>query len=1063
MFTQLRHALISADPSVDLAATEKMNYNMFVRNEEAFRLALIPGRITELAHVQLPNLSTLHTINHFLHPQAADDCNPDPTNPFLVNEQFSIYLNHQITLPTKTTKPFPVADQITYVANRYKAQTVAFFQHQHHLRRMMSESSLVRMPNVLLVHEYAALNHARLTGQLATYRHFDLILRAMLDHICASNDQRHHFLQFPISNRIYTRAQLLPALTKLSVSTLRVLNDPSYFLLIHLLGLVYGEQNDEPSTTLSKTDLAILETDTDPPLLTSTSLFARLPEAVLSRLHLVLTIGSHAILYNLGDLKAMAGETPMMLRVLRHVTMLKSATSEVTLPDAAVDDATFDAELEAHQQHEPQPEPVSVSAPMPPPPAPVTPPVSVPNPPSKATDIKAPPLVTPAVSPVTPSPVVTSTTSLPYQQHVVQTLKTKLSAAPETHAIPHTHIETLYDRHLAVRLNGKTIAQHLAMPIPDIHTNTLDFLHSPSPDPSMTSSSIANLDTLYIDHMLYHDVAKTLTSLVSQGLFVTDIEETPERSEWTRRVVTKVSLVDVQGKRHSLTFALPEVDASGQMIINGVPTRMTKQQINLPICKVGPDRVNLSSNYNKTLVERTSTRRHSFSTYITTYITALRKAGFVEVQYGKLPDSPMSLPYDYAAVGQVYTKITGKAGWLHFDPPTRFRDLSTDPSLVETLTHQEKEHGIFLGRSSSGPYLFMGLENNIREVTLGETGPMVKRSITLVQLLQEWYPDITAPPLVSEWTELKVLDESFPIIFVLGFRFGLSHLLTHHAWPHRWIPSEDTQVVSKQDLVIPFADGRLVVPRYPLPASLLLAGLLKYPTKSYQRADFDSRDVYYRVLTTAGISTNYLKGILSFFDFFLDPITIDVLQHMGEPTTVPELLIRASDMLSDYAYHDSASMRHHRLRGYERFAGVLYNEMARQLSAYQNKRTQKKSFSINPEAVFQRLAQDATMSSVETINPVYEIKTNTAVTYAGSGGRTAKSFVVEDRRYPEDAVGVLSESTPDSQKVAMNTYTSSDPKLANIRGMFDTNHDTLTPANVLSATALLFPCSVQDD
>jgi hypothetical protein len=341
-----------------------------------------------------------------------------------------------------------------------------------------------------------------------------------------------------------------------------------------------------------------------------------------------------------------------------------------------------------------------------------------------------------------------------------------------------------------------------------------------------------------------------------------------------------------------------------------------------------------------------------------------------------------------------------------------------------------------------------------------------KTRFSVVELLLHWYPSVTPAPMISEWTELKVLDETFPIIFVLGFRYGLSAVLKENRFTYRWIDAADkadASYVPVKEITIPFADGTMIVPRYPLHESLILAGLLKYPTKTYNRAEFDSPDVYYRLLMQANISINFLKGITGFFDFFLDPITLDVLQHMGEPTTVKGLLLRASDMLSTYDHHEAASMRHHRLRGYERFSGVLYNEVTRQLAAYQGKRTAKKSFSINPEAVFQKIMTDSTVSAVETINPIHEIKGNTGLTYAGSGGRTSKSFVVEDRRYPEDAIGIMSEATPDSGKVAMNAYTTADPKLANLRGMFAQEKDELTPANVLSTTAMLMPCSVQDD
>ncbi len=1098
--------LIKSIFDVFTPAQEKMNPALFIRNYESFRQALIPGRIVDMTELQLPNLSTLHTINHFLDYQTTDTIYPDLTNPLIVNEHWPMYLQFWTQIPSATSKPFPVIEKYTYVANKYKSSIMAFFHEQHRIRRLLSEATVSKMSNTLVINEYAALNHVRLTGQLSSYRHFDIILRTILDHICNSKDKRLQFMQFPLSPRTYTRSQFIKAFDKLNISSIRVLNDPSYFLLIHLLGFIWEQSIEQPHQKLTENTTTEI-TATDDTSSIGTSLFSLIPDEVLHRLHIVLTYNEKAIIYNFADLKTMAtGNTGLFLKVLRHINLLKLHAIEHDLPQEHVSDDEFDIAIGKHQaehietpitksdnSHTPEavkpdlikPTPQQIET-NPTPPIVKSEIVTIPTTPPKIT--------TPSPLPTTPSkpkeavttpskPIDKKDHSFNFNQHVLNQLNTHLAKNSETNNTTQTKIDELYNRHLAVMLEGKPIAQHLETVLPDIHTNNLDFLEQQLPDASMANSSIANLDTLYIKHGMHHDLAKTLTSLVQHGLFVTNIDTVSDNTEFTKRTIYKVSLTDVNGKRHSLVFALPKVDETGRMLVNGVPTRMTKQQINLPICKVSKDRVNLSSNFNKTIVERTSTKRHSFLSYINTYITSLRLAGLITVHYGKLPNSPTVLPYDYSTIAQTYTRIDGNAGRLYFDYHNRF-DWLTDTNIstetytesvdtninVNQLIEKEKEYGVFFGVSKDNHFLYMDRNNLIHQLLFANNDIVIDTTVPLLpiaELLYNWYPTITPAKIISEWNELKILDENFPLIFVLGFRFGLSNVLTEHKLEYRWIPDTEkanAKISPNNELSIPFFDGIMVVKRYPLQNSLMLSGLLKYQTKNLYRSEFDSPDVYYRLLNQLGISINYLKGITSFFDFFLDPVTIDVLQHMGEPITVAGLLIRSNEMLSTYDHHAAASMRHHRLRGYERFSGVLYNEMARQLSAYQGKKSQKKSFSINPEAVFQRIMSDSTVSTIETINPIHEIKDNTSLTYSGSGGRTSsRSFVVEDRRYPTDGLGILSEATPDSGKVAMNAYTTADPKLANIRGMFDFNQDALTAANVLSTPAMLMPCSVQDD
>jgi hypothetical protein len=325
---------------------------------------------------------------------------------------------------------------------------------------------------------------------------------------------------------------------------------------------------------------------------------------------------------------------------------------------------------------------------------------------------------------------------------------------------------------------------------------------------------------------------------------------------------------------------------------------------------------------------------------------------------------------------------------------------------------------------------------------------------------------VPPPKQLSEWTELKILDKNFPVVFILGFEYGLQRVLDHIKLDYQFVPFGTRVARTATTIVVPFADGNLVFDRYPLEKSFVMAGLLKFKTNPYEFAQFNGPDIYYTLLRDTGLSLNYLKGIADFFKLFIDPITRDVLIRMHEPTEVGRLLLRATEMLSTEDAKPSASMCNHRLRGYERFNTTLYNQMARSYAAYSRQRGNRKTYSINPEAVFLQLIQDQTLHIVEEINPVENVKDKHAATYTGGGGRTAQSFVVEDRRFPADGIGVLSEATPYNSKVAINTYVTASPLVANIRGMFDLENVDITklePAQVLSVPSLLMPCATNDD
>ena len=250
--------------------------------------------------------------------------------------------------------------------------------------------------------------------------------------------------------------------------------------------------------------------------------------------------------------------------------------------------------------------------------------------------------------------------------------------------------------------------------------------------------------------------------------------------------------------------------------------------------------------------------------------------------------------------------------------------------------------------------------------------------------------------------------------------------------------------------------------------SLIMAGLTFFDTSLYRYEDLNFPDAYYMMLKDKGngFKINYLKGIDDTFKLFVDPITFRILKQMNEPTTMEGLLIRATDMLTTLQHKEASSLVNFRLRSYERLNAILYNEMGRQFAAYGRRQGAGNTFSINPNAVIQRILLDQAMINVEDINPVHDIKTFTTATYTGVGGRTSESFTTNDRRYPKDGIGTISEATPDSGAVGISATLSMDPVVANVDGFIETPESRgyqYNPTNVLSISNVLMPCTTQDD
>ena len=71
---------------------------------------------------------------------------------------------------------------------------------------------------------------------------------------------------------------------------------------------------------------------------------------------------------------------------------------------------------------------------------------------------------------------------------------------------------------------------------------------------------------------------------------------------------------------------------------------------------------------------------------------------------------------------------------------------------------------------------------------------------------------------------------------------------------------------------------------------------------------------------------------------------------------------------------------------------------------------------------------------------------------------------MNDRRYTEDSVGIISEATVDSAKTGFAASMSMDPTIKNMRGMTVSElPEDLAPTQMLSISSLIMPGVTQDD
>ena len=579
-------------------------------------------------------------------------------------------------------------------------------------------------------------------------------------------------------------------------------------------------------------------------------------------------------------------------------------------------------------------------------------------------------------------------------------------------------------------------------------------------DKSYGETKVINMNQKYMDTFFYHDLFQNILNLQKGGLFLIDYKENDVRNDFSKYKQMSFKFEDIKGKTHNVKCRIPLLDKDGYFKINGIKSIMKHQLVNLPICKISHNRVSLASNFNKTLVEKNTYQRFDFYFNFNRSIIKHNKKypnDQITLIFHDKYFKDKKLPYEYTSIGKKIKKIQSKELYFYFNYDKRESILNIP---IKELKALEKKYGIICGKNLLNKNIAYFINDKNELNVINYKVPKRENITRLINIL------ISEDSIINsyDWCHLKILDKPIPIIFVLGYRFGFIKTLKYLKLKYKIVSNTERYKLKFDEMKIKFADKSLIYKKYPLLKSWIVNGLLYFSSlKEYNLDSLNYEDSYYRLLQDKNISTNYLKGIDNFFTFFIDGITRDILKQMKEPTNTRDLLIRSVELLTTEDYIEPSALVNFRQRSLEKINGIIYNEITRQYSQYLNNKTKDLSFSINTESIFQRILQDQSVVLAEEINPVHYLKERTAITHVGFSGRSSEAFVERDRKYPSDGIGILSEATPDSGKVAINAFLSFNPNIKDIRGFYDIENKKTDPGNILSVTGSLLPFITNDD
>lgn len=560
----------------------------------------------------------------------------------------------------------------------------------------------------------------------------------------------------------------------------------------------------------------------------------------------------------------------------------------------------------------------------------------------------------------------------------------------------------------------------------------------------------------YCTNIMKKDIARMCYGAQKLG-FVIDahtMEETLTVAGGKERHKLTVSLFD--GKSATLPFTIPKVDKDGYWISNGTKYTMRKQRVDIPIRKIKPTQVALTTFYGKCFVQTAEQAAYSWKRWTDAQIRLADNdndnPNINNVSYSNVFDYEAKLPREYSTIAMSIDSLDSKGYHYNFDHK-RISKLF-DPKVIERLSKDDLIP--VASNRSTGSVLAMDMSSAMYELKDGKILPTDKIN-TLLGLPVEKEP--------KEYTEVKVLSSYVPLGLLLAYYWGLERLLKETKTRYQFVPPGEK--ISGEGITLQLKEGRLEIFPKSREEELIYHGFLRYKDqlKMLSLRDLNTKGAYPLLLSKDKLGNEYLTEFFLLEKGFIDPFHEDKLRAMGEPTGWKKLLLRANELM-DLPHHPRENdIDYQQILTHQRIPGHLYKETVMAMRRYLNAPPSTRKLELKPKAVWQAIDGDTSVLGAQEANPIQPIKEADVVTYGGTNGRSRRSMVKHTREFTEKDLGIVSGDTVDSTDVGITALLANDANVLDITGRVSSTKDVndLEHGQLLSFCNSLAPDVDVDD
>lgn len=608
--------------------------------------------------------------------------------------------------------------------------------------------------------------------------------------------------------------------------------------------------------------------------------------------------------------------------------------------------------------------------------------------------------------------------------------------------------EMLREKQLTLDVQGKTLGDILSVSTDDVKIEVNDISKSVDTiNKNVTEVRYPNINKDYVENVMKKDILSAVTCLSDKDdiqIYVRNIKVEDSSDINNYKDTYTIDLEDSLRVRHRLVFDVPKFIDNRFLWIGGNKKYINNQQLMLPVVKVSGDTVQLVSNYNKLFVYRYGSKVSSLNEKLKKALNSpINGIKVINGKYDKENTKYLTI-IDYDDLSCNFKEISIGDIKFYFNQ-SEIRQLFLDSVPKNKIDEYEKlvdSKILPVGKGNKNVFYYVNFDTNTVYQTNFNNSIDTKMSLIdfmlskSPQLKDEISKQSTGKKYM--YTRVKIMNKYVPTILLLSYKNGLSNILSQIKAEYYF--SDTRPRIALNESIVEFNDGYLVFSNVPFKNSLLLNGLLEIPTKNYSFDDFSDVLTYQDIFESIYGRRNIANAFSNFFDNFIDPITLEVLQKLSLPTDLTGLVLYANELLVDNQFRTELDIRSFRFRSAELIPARLYKLIASSYEQYKataNHRNPRK-ISIRKDALIKDILAQTIVEDYSELNPIVEMQKLHGATKKGpSGCNLEEAYTKVQRSFHKSMTGVYTISSSPDNNVGIQRVLTMEPPISDVRGFVD--------------------------